>query len=129
MAAGQGRKVFSQSLRKGNTAEWPWVMLCSLAVSSISSNPPGVTLECLELLNGFPNGPFPCHKEGCGDKSDLGSDLVKPRVAKNASLLIRDTVVKIKGIQYAVLIFLTCICLLLVKSCPLSSKALERCAT
>lgn len=79
---GKGETVFPQSLRKGNTAEWPWVMLCSLAVWSLSSNPPGVTLECLKLLNGFLNGPFPRHKEGWGDKSDLGSDLVKPGVAR-----------------------------------------------
>lgn len=72
MAAEQGREsFFSPSLRRGSTAQWPWVMLCSLAVFNLSSDPPGVSLECLKLLNVFLNGPFPHHKEGCGDKSDL----------------------------------------------------------
>lgn len=122
---GKGEKVFFQSLSKRSTAEWPWVMLCSLAVFSLSSDPPGVALECLKLLNVFLNGPFPHHKEGCGDRSDLWSGV---GVAENTLLLIRDTVVKIQSFQCAAFIFLTCICLLVIKSCPLSSEAPERCA-
>lgn len=68
---GKGEKVFFQSLRKGSTAQRPWVMLYSLTVFSLSTDPPGVALECLKLLNVFLNGPFPHQKEVCGDKSDL----------------------------------------------------------
>lgn len=128
MAAGKGEKVFCQSWRKGNAAEWPWVIRCTLAVSSITSSPPGVTLECLKLPNGFLNVPFPPNKEEWGDKSDLWSDLVKQEVAKKCVVDQRHNCTN-KGRLVCVLILLTCVCLLLVKSCPLSSKALERCAT
>lgn len=68
---GKGKKVFSQSLRKENAAEWLWVMLCSLAMSRISSHPSGVTLQCLKLLNAFLNGTLLPPKEGREDSSDL----------------------------------------------------------
>lgn len=128
MAAGQEKESLFQSLRKESAAEWLWVMLCSLAVSSLSSNPPGVTLERLKLLNAFLNGTSLPREEGRGAQSDLCSHLVKQGLQKLLLLLIRNTTVKTKGVQYAVLIFLTCICWLFIKSCPLSSKALERCA-
>lgn len=99
---GKGEKIFFQSFRKGSTAEWPWVMLCSLAVFSLCTDPPGVALECLKLLNVFLNGPFPHHKEGCGDRSDLWSCV---GVAKNTLLLIRDIVVKILNFQWCCLCF------------------------
>lgn len=128
MAAGQEKESLFQSLRKESATEWLWVMLCSLAVSSVSSNLPGVTFECLKLQNAFLNGTsLPC-KEGRRAQSDLCSDLVKQGLQKFLLLLIRNTNVKTKGVWYAILIFLTCICLLFMKSCPLSSKALERCA-
>lgn len=80
---GKGDKVFFRSLRKGSTAQWPWVILCSLSVFSLSNDPPGVALECLKLLSVFLNGPFPHQKEVCGDKSDLwsGVEVAKKYIA------------------------------------------------
>lgn len=94
MAAGQEKESLFQSLRKESAAEWLWVMLCSLAVSSLSSNPPGVTLECLKLLNAFLNGTSLPREEGRGAQSDLCSHLVKQGLQKLLLLLIRNTTVK-----------------------------------
>lgn len=51
---GKGEKSLFPKFKKGKHSRvWPWVMLCSLAVFSLSSDPPGVALECLKLLNVF----------------------------------------------------------------------------